>query len=128
MTTITDANIKGYVDAYLNLHKDNKGNTLAFGRKRFITKLPSDLKNKKIGEWDVSNVTDMRGLFRLRDDFNEDISGWDVSKVTNMKGMFRYARAFNQPLEQWNVGNVTNMGYMFSGSGMTSGNKPPRFR
>jgi hypothetical protein len=28
MTTITDKNIKGYVDAYLNLYKDNKGNTL----------------------------------------------------------------------------------------------------
>jgi surface protein len=63
MTTITDKNIKGYVDAYLNLYKDNKGNTLAFGRQRFITKLPSDLKNIKIGEWDVSNVTDMSGLF-----------------------------------------------------------------
>ena len=113
MTTITDANIKGYVDAYFNLHNDDKGNTLAFGRKKIISGLPSDLKNKKIGDWDVSNVTNMRELFKDRELFNDDISGWNVSQVTDMSYMFLNAAAFNQDIGQWNVGNVTNMGYMF---------------
>ena len=35
-----------------------------------------------ISEWDVSNVTNMKGLFKRRCDFNEDISKWNVSNVT----------------------------------------------
>ena len=37
-----------------------------------------------IGDWDVSRVTDMSGLFDGKTLFNDDISRWDVSKVTNM--------------------------------------------
>ena len=40
--------------------------------------------NQDIGGWDVSNVTDMRGMFSGASSFNQDISGWDVSKVTDM--------------------------------------------
>ena len=34
--------------------------------------------NQDISSWDVSNVTDMRGMFE-RSSFNQDISSWDVS-------------------------------------------------
>jgi surface protein len=49
--------------------------------------------------------------------FNEDLSKWDVTNVTNMKGMFADAKSFNENLE-WKdkVGNVTDMEYMFSGA------------
>ena len=39
-----------------------------------------------------------------------DISGWDVSNVTNMKYMFRNAESFNGDLSKWNVSNVTRYG------------------
>ena len=35
-------------------------------------------------DWDMSLVTDISGLFYLREEFNADISKWDVSSVTNM--------------------------------------------
>ena len=38
-----------------------------------------------IGDWDVSRVTDMSGLFKDKNSFNDDISRWDVSNVTNME-------------------------------------------
>ena len=64
--------------------------------------------------WDVSNVTDMSGMFSCSS-FNQDISSWDVSKVTDMSHMFSYS-SFNQDISSWDVSNVTNMSSMFSGS------------
>jgi len=71
-------------------------------------------KYGEIETWNTSLVTNMRGLFRDKSDFNEDISSWDVSKVTNMSYMFASASVFNQPLNTWNVSNVTDMSFMFS--------------
>ena len=46
-----------------------------------------------------------------------EISNWDVSNVTDMEGMFGCANSFNQPLNNWNVSNdVTNMRYLFGGA------------
>ena len=51
--------------------------------------------NGDISKWDVSNVTDMYGMFCGCKSFNQDISGWDVSKVKNMNKMFE-----NCPIEE----------------------------
>merc|ERR1711934_54726 len=37
--------------------------------------------NGPIGTWDVSSVTDMSGIFKDAEFFDEDISSWDVSEV-----------------------------------------------
>ena len=67
----------------------------------------SDSFNQPIGNWDVSNVTDMSGMFPCS--FNQPIGNWDVSNVTDMSGMFSSCRNFNQPIGNWDVSNVTNM-------------------
>ena len=69
--------------------------------------------NGDISFWDVSNVTDMRSLFKHSNSFNQDISGWDVSSVTNMESMFADTGAFNQDISGWDVSSVTNMKFMF---------------
>jgi surface protein len=74
--------------------------------------------NQPIGNWDVSNVTDMRSMFESSQ-FNQPIENWDVSKVSNMVGMFQYT-PFNQHIDIWNVSNVTNMAFMFYGSKFNS--------
>ena len=38
--------------------------------------------------WDVSSITNMRGLFRGLKDFNSDVSSWNTSGVTDMSHMF----------------------------------------
>ena len=40
-----------------------------------------------IETWDVSEVTDMSGLFQQDALFNRNISAWDTSNVTNMRGI-----------------------------------------
>ena len=95
LTYITDDNIHQFVNYYLT----NKN------------KLPSNLKNKPIGDWDVSRVTNMSSLFEDAP-FNEDISKWDVSNVVNMAKMFRES-SFNSSVENWNVSKVENMRGMF---------------
>ena len=69
--------------------------------------------NQPIGDWDVSNVTNMLEMFYCAEEFNQPIGGWDVSNVTNMDGMFAYAYEFNQPIGDWNVSAVTTMEHMF---------------
>merc|ERR1719362_1871832 len=72
--------LKDAVDAYLKLSP--KGDC-------------SDCPHGPIGEWDVSRVTDMSGLFFRGTSFNGDISKWDVSSVTRIASMFHSAAAFN---------------------------------
>ncbi len=71
----------------------------------------------ELNTWDVSNITDMEGLFSNFTNFNEPIDKWDVSNVTNMKGLFFMCKNFNQPLNNWGskVVNVKNMESMFFG-------------
>ena len=72
-----------------------------------------DISNWDISSWDVSNVTDMRKMFQLANNFNSDISSWDVSSVTDMSEMFNYSDNFNSDISSWDVSNVTDMGGMF---------------
>lgn len=41
-----------------------------------------------IETWDVSTITNMRGLFRGKKDFNSNVSSWNTSGVTDMSHMF----------------------------------------
>ena len=62
---------------------------------------------------DTSEITDMSMLFRYSD-YNFDVSDWDVSNVTNMSGMFNSCFVFTgKGLENWNVSNAIDMSYMF---------------
>ncbi|CAK9037129.1 unnamed protein product, partial [Durusdinium trenchii] len=65
------------------------------------------------GEWNVSAVTNMNGLFKDLEDFNENISAWDTSKVLDMSSMFHGATVFNMPIGAWNTSSVKTMRKMF---------------
>jgi surface protein len=72
--------------------------------------------NEPIGDWDVSNVTNMTRMFFFAHQFSQPIGDWNVGKVTDMSEMFQDARVFNQPIGDWNVSNVRNMSFMFDGA------------
>ena len=68
-----------------------------------------------LSNWDVSNVTDMRGMFFACEELKSvgDISKWNVSNVTDMIYMFHGCKSFNQDISKWDVSSVTDMSYMF---------------
>ena len=61
-----------------------------FYRKRYVL-----YRYGEIEDWDVSDVTSMRGMFRGKHRglsfFNQPLNNWNVSKVRNMRGMFQNA-------------------------------------
>lgn len=75
--------------------------------------------NQPLDSWDVSNVTNMKGMFSNASSFNQPLIAWDVSSVTNMAEMFNVASSFNQDLSGWDVSNVTTMSNMFTNSAFT---------
>ncbi|MGB0523329.1 MAG: BspA family leucine-rich repeat surface protein [Flammeovirgaceae bacterium] len=70
--------------------------------------------NGAIGNWDVSNVTNMTSTFLGTEAFDQDLNSWDVSQVTDMTSMFKETVAFNGAIGNWNVANVTDMTQMFN--------------
>ena len=69
-----------------------------------------------MNHWDMSSVTDMRGMFHRAELFNEDISAWDTSSVGHMAQMFRHASQFNRDIGGWDTSSVTNMRQMLMGA------------
>ena len=65
--------------------------------------------NQPLNNWNVSNVTNMYGMFNNAESFNQLLNNWNVSNVKDMRLMFSDATSFNQPLNNWNVSNVEDM-------------------
>ena len=72
--------------------------------------------NTSFNDWNMSNVTNVIGMFESASQFNQAIGSWDVSQVQNFDGMFIYAVSFNQDIGDWNVSNGTSFGNMFEGA------------
>ena len=81
--------------------------------------------NQKIGNWDTSDVTNMRSMFQYASSFNQDIGNWDTSSVIDMEGMFTSNDAFNQDLTGWCVSQFSSEPiYFASASELTNTNYP----
>ena len=89
----------------------------------FITQSGGSTFNQNLNSWDVSNVTNMAGMFQVNTSFNNNgvALTWDVSNVTNMSNMF-FSGIFNNggasgtsaiPLT-WYAPKCTNFSFMFS--------------
>ena len=113
-------NLSTYIIEKLKINKDIKVKEYNYHPKdkyELITLLKELLeergKDADLNDIDVSNVTNMYGLFINLNPYNIDISDWDISNVKNMGYMFYYCKNFNADLSKWDVSNVTNMEYMF---------------
>lgn len=69
-----------------------------------------------INNWDTSSVQDMSYLFSATLVFNSPLGNWNTSQVTTMSNMFSNAKIFNQPLNTWQTSKVTDMTALFKGA------------
>ena len=46
-------------------------------------------------------------MFQFAYEFNQPIGDWDVSNVSNMSYMFYGAKKFNKNINNWNISNNT---------------------
>ena len=69
--------------------------------------------NGDLSRWNTAAVTNMSGMFCFAHSFNGDLSRWNTAAVTNMREMFRCASSFNGDIEGWNTAAVTNMYMLF---------------
>ncbi|GMH63299.1 hypothetical protein TL16_g03676 [Triparma laevis f. inornata] len=109
--------LREYTRQVLTCLPENKfySNSLKYAVKEWCANRKlAEAKYRHITSWDVSDVTDMEGLFGGEKEFNDDISRWNVAKVENMSNMFYEAEKFNQDISRWNVGCCRNMNAMFN--------------
>ena len=86
LNNINDIVIENYVNYKFN------NETLKLAVKEYLRDERSTIrKYGHISEWGVSNVTNMRSMFKDAESFNGDLSKWNVSNVTDMRSMFEWA-------------------------------------
>lgn len=91
--------------------------------------------NQPLGNWDTSNVIDLRACFYYCSNFNQDLGSWDVSNVELMggnnaqgreSGIFSGCISFNNGgsdrIKNWNTSKVIHLHFAFSGC--TNFNQP----
>jgi surface protein len=69
--------------------------------------------NGPVGNWNISNVTDITGCFQYSPKFNQPLSNWNTSNVTSFYELFS-GSIFDQPIGNWNTSKVTNIGQCFT--------------
>jgi hypothetical protein len=71
----------------------------------------------EVGSWDVSNVTNMAGMFfqaaNYASQYTDDLSNWNVRKVKDMNRMFSGTFSDLSGLDVWQPVACTNMTQMF---------------
>lgn len=110
-TGVTDANGAFIYANNLTSVPDHIPTTIKNARTMFYG--ATIINDPSISKWDVSNITDMAGMFNYAEAFNQPLNGWNTSNVTYMTATFANAKAFNQPIDKWNTSKVTEMGTMF---------------
>ena len=99
----------------------NNWNILQIANGSFANMFSKTAFNQPIGNWNVSEITNMSGVFQDCSEFNQDLSNWNTAKVSNMGSMFRDAVKFNNGLASgiagnmlWNTSKVTTASFMFA--------------
>jgi surface protein len=97
----------GYIDGKMYIVADNRMlDNASYG------------KNVDWTKYCTSRVTKFEGInfdnADVSEPFNQPIGHWDVSNFTDLYGLFNGCEEFNQPLEHWDVSNVTDMSLFFN--------------
>ena len=77
--------------------------------------------DQDISNWNVSNVTNMSGMF-TNCEFNQPIGNWDVSSLKDTRMMFNSSPKFDQNLGSWDISSMEHMDTMFNNNNLSTAN------
>lgn len=87
----------------------------------FFYECLSLVKVRRIGEWDLTNITSLNRMFEGTPNFNDNVGGWNTSNVVDMQNAFAGAQKFNNggspDINNWDTSKVTSMRWMFGADG-----------
>ena len=69
-----------------------------------------------LADWDVSDATRMRGLFKECELYNDNLAQWNVGKVTDFYEAFKLAKKFDCDISRWDMRRAVCVSWMFSGT------------
>ena len=69
-----------------------------------------------LGDWDVSDATRMRGIFKECELYNDNLARWNVGKVTDFYEAFKLAKKFDCDISRWDMRRAVCVSWMFSGT------------
>ena len=69
-----------------------------------------------LGDWDVSDATRMRGIFKECELYNDNLARWNVGKVTDFYEAFKLAKKFDCDISRWDMRQAVCVSWMFSGT------------
>lgn len=75
-----------------------------------------------ITKWNTAGISEFWNMFNGATIFDQPVGVWDMSSAVHIEGMFKGAIAFNQSLDNWDVSNAVYMMGMFYDA--TSFNQP----
>ena len=82
------------MERFKKISRDNSSIALIIAVSEWLNDSDNTLsKYGNIEDWDVSNVSTMKNLFKDASTFNKNLSEWDVTNVTDMTDMFSGATA-----------------------------------
>jgi surface protein len=81
----------------------------------FLSANSAAFTGDSLNQWDVSNVTDMTGMFAEMKGVTGDVSGWDTSNVEWMGNIFA-GSSFNGDISNWDVRKVKRLSFAFAES------------
>ena len=96
--TLTDANFHAAVEKCLTMNNGQHGKDGACEALHY---------GGRIGDWDVSRVSNFTRAFMDRTEFNADLSRWNTSSATSFDEMFKNAAAFNGDVSKWKTKSAT---------------------
>ena len=76
--------------------------------------------NLNISNWTTTSLTSTSQMFRGSGGNTTDLSNWDMSNITDARGMFEFGGMTFDP-SAWNIQGVVNLRGIFNGSQNTSG-------
>lgn len=80
----------------------------------------------RIGEWNLSSINNITGMFQGCTNFNQNLGGWNTGTIRFASNLFancsKFTNGGDNSIGNWNTANVEQFSNMFQGCSLFDGN------